>query len=211
MFVVVSSGALCAAAVVILAVNSVSAWRPAVLPVAALMIVLPLAAERMMLSGLWQRPYRLPTNLYSQTEPLDAVLGFDGLSTDSDTAELLHNLSDIARRRGLVGRPGLSVSSSPGYALALGLTHPPADLFISSIDFVPANADIYMARLRTACSDGLITHDVPPVIVTAGPSALADIAAVLADCGIAFPEDFELEVAESPSGSVGVWIPIERS
>ena len=211
MFVVISSGALCAAAIVILAANSVSAWRPAVLPVAALLIVLPLATERMMLSGLWQRPYRLATNLYAQTEPLDAVLGYDGLSTDSDTAELLHNLSAIARRRSLVGRPGLSVSSSPGYALALGLAHPPADLFISSIDYVSDNADIYMARLRTACSDGLITHDVPPVIVTAGPSAPADIAAVLAECGIAFPADFDLEIAESPGGSVGVWIPIERS
>ena len=211
MSVVISSGALCAAAIVILAANSVSAWRPAVLPVAALFIVLPLATERMMLSGLWQRPYRLATNLYAQTEPLDAVLGYDGLSTDSDTAELLHNLSAIARRRGLVGRPGLSVSSSPGYALALGLAHPPADLFISSIDYVPDNADIYMARLRAACSDGLITHDRPPVIVTAGPSAPADITAVLADCGVAFPADFELEVAESRTGSVGVWIPIERS
>ena len=49
------------------------------------------------------------------------------------------------------------------------------------------------------------------MIVTAGPSAPADIAAVLAECGIAFPADFDLEIAESPSGSVGVWIPIERS
>ena len=209
MFVVVSSGALCAAAIVIIAADSVSVWRPALVPVAALLIVLPLATERMVVSGLWQRPYRLATNLYAQTEQLDDVIGYDGLSTDSGTAELLHNLSEIARRRGLVGRPGLSVSSSPGYALALGLTHPPADLFVSSIEYIPDNAEIYMARLRTACSKGLINSDAPPVIVTAGPSAPADIGSVLAECGIFFPEAYELEVAESAIGSVGVWIPID--
>ena len=211
MFVVVSSGALCAAAIVIIAGDSVSVWRPAVVPVAALLVVLPLATERMVVSGLWQQPYRLATNLYAQTEPLDDVIGYDGLSTDSGTAELLHNLSEIARRRGLVGRPGLSVSSSPGYALALGLTHPPADLFVSSIEYIPDNAEIYMARMRTACAKGLINSDAPPVIVTAGPTAPADIGSVLAECGIVFPEGFELELAESAIGSVGVWIPIDQT
>ena len=139
------------------------------------------------------------------------MIGYDGLSTDSGTAELLHNLSEIARRRGLVGRPGLSVSSSPGYALALGLTHPPADLFVSSIEYIPDNAEIYMARMRTACAKGLINPDAPPVIVTAGPSAPADIGSVLAECGIVFPEGFELELAESAIGSVGVWIPIDQT
>ena len=46
------------------------------------------------------------------------------------------------------------------------------------------------------------------MILTAGPSAPADIGAILAECGIAFPADFELELAESPLGSIGVWIPI---
>jgi hypothetical protein len=210
MFIVISSGALCAAAIVIIAGDSVCVWRPAVVPVAALLVVFPLATERLVVSGLWQRPYRLATNLYAQTEPLDDVIGYDGLSTDSGTAELLHNLSEIARRRDLVGRPGLSVSSSPGYALALGLTHPPADLFVSSIEYIPDNAEIYMARMRTACSRGLISSDEPPVIVTAGPSAPADISSVLAECGIVFPEGFELELAESAIGSVGVWIPIDQ-
>ena len=67
----------------------------------------------MMLSGLWQHPYRLATNLYAQTEQLHDVIGYDGLSTDPGTAELIRNLSDIARRRDLAGLPGLSVSSSP--------------------------------------------------------------------------------------------------
>ena len=210
MFVVISSGALCAAAISIIATDAVTVWRPAVVAVAALLVVLPLATERMMVSGLWQRPYRLATNLYAQTEPLDAVIGYDGLSADSGTAELLHNLSAIARRRGLVGHRGLSVSNSPGYALALGLVHPPADLFISSIEYIPDNADVYAARLRTACTDGLIKRDDPPVIVTAGPSAPADIGAILAECGIAFPADFELELAESAIGSIGVWIPTDQ-
>ena len=135
------------------------------------------------------------------------MIGYDGLSTDPDTAELLHGLGEIARRRDLVGRPGLSVSTSPGYALALGLTHPPADLFISSSEYFADNADIYAARLRTACARGLIDEADPPVIVTAGPSAPADIGAILAECGIAFPADFELELAESSLGSIGVWIP----
>ena len=206
MFVVVSSGALCAAAIVIIAAEAVVTWRPAVLPMAAVLIVLPLATERMMQSGLWQHPYRLATNLYAQTEPLDAVIGYDGLSADAGTAQLLHDLSEIARRRGLVGRPGLSVASSPGYALALGLTHPPADLFISSVEYVPDNADIYAARFRTACARGLIDADNPPVILTAGGSAPSDTSSLLAECGIIFPDDFELEVAES----VGVWIPVQR-
>ena len=206
MFVVVSSGALCAAAIVILAADVMVTWRPAIIPMAAVLVVVPLATERMMLSGLWQHPYRLATNLYAQTVPLDAVIGYDGLSTDPETARLLHDLSDIARRRGLVGLPGLSVSSSPGLTLALGLAHPPADLFISSVEYVPDNADIYAARMRTACARGLITADDPPVILTAGGSAPSDTSSLLAECGIIFPDDFELEVA----GSVGVWIPVQR-
>jgi hypothetical protein len=205
MFVVVSSGALCAAAIVIVAADAMVTWRPAILPMTAVLIVLPLATQRMMLSGLWQHPYRLATNLYAQTEPLDAVIGYDGLSTDSDTARLLHDLSEIARRRSLVGLPGLSVSSSPGLTFALGLTHPPADLFISSVEYVPDNADIYSARVRTACARGLISPDNPPVILTASGSAPSDTSLLLAECGIIFPDDFELEVA----GSVGVWIPVQ--
>lgn len=210
MFVVVSSGALCAAAIVIVAADAVVTWRPAILPMAAVLIALPVATEAMMVSGLWQHPYRLATNLYAQTEPLDSVIGYDGLSADTGTAHLLHDLSEIARRRDLVGRPGLSVSSSPGYAVALGLTHPPADLFISSIEYVPDNADVYAARLRTACARGLIDPEDPPVILTAGGSAPADTSALLAECGIAFPADFELEVADSAAGSIGVWIPTPR-
>ena len=207
LFIAVSSGSLCAAVIVIVAGRSVTIWRPAIVPVAALILVLPLLTERMVLSGLWQRPYRLATNLYAQTENLDGVIGYDGLSTDSGTAQLLHDLSAIAQRRGLAGHPGLSVSNSPGYTLALGLTQPPADLFISSIEYIPDNADIYDARFRTACSRGLISPDNPPVILTAGASAPADISSLLAECGIIFPDDFELELAESPAGAIGVWIP----
>lgn len=210
LFVIISSGALCAAAVVIVVADSVAIWRPAIPVVAVLLVVFPMATERMMLSGLWKHPYRLATNLYGQTEALESVIGYDGLSTDPNTAALLNSLSEIARRRDLVGRPGLSVSTSPGYALALGLTHPPADLFISSSEYMPDNADIYAARLRTAGGRGLIDPDDPPVIVTAGPSAPADIAGILAEYGILFPDEFDLEVAESPLAAIGVWIPRGR-
>lgn len=208
MYAVVSSGALFAAAIVIVAANSVNVWRPATFPLCALLIMMPLVTERMMQSGLWQHPYELGTDLNAQNVELDSVIGYKGISTDSGTAELLHNLSAIANRRGLVGRPGLSVSFSPGYALALGLTHPPADLFISSADYY---AGIYGQRVRTACSRGVINRDDPPVILTNGPTAPARISALLAACGIAFPADFDLEIAASPAVSIGVWIPNPQS
>ncbi len=70
---------------------------------------------------------------------------------------------------------------------------------------MPDNADIYAARVRTACGRGLISPDNPPVILTAGGSAPSDTSLLLAECGIIFPDDFDLEVA----GSVGVWIPVQ--
>ena len=143
MFVVISSGALCAAAMVIVVADSAAVWRPALALAAVLLVVFPIAVERMTLSGLWKHPYRLATNLYAETEELEGVIGYNGLSTDPGTAALLRDFAEIARRRDLVGRPGLSVSTSPGYALALGLTHPPADLFISSSEYFADNADIY--------------------------------------------------------------------
>ncbi|MEP7204366.1 MAG: hypothetical protein ABI894_17270, partial [Ilumatobacteraceae bacterium] len=209
LYVIISSGALCAAAIVMLAFWSVHVWRPAMVPMAALLIVLPLATERMMVSGLWQHPYLVPTNLYGQSEKLADVIGYDGLRTDAGTATLLHNLSTIARENDLVGRPGLSVSTDPGYTLALGLTQPPADLFVGSPEQYPFNGIVYEARLRTACSRRLIDPGNPPVILTAGPSAPAGLTEILADCGIAYPADFDLVMAESPTDSIGVWVPHE--
>jgi hypothetical protein len=207
MFVIVSSGALCAAVVAVVAVNTVHVWRPALLPCGVLLIAFPLATHRLVASGLWSHPYRLATDLHSQTESLSGVVGYDGLTVDAGTATLLRNLSEIGQRRHLAGRPGLSVSTSPGHTLALGLAHPPADLFVSSSEYFTDNADVYQARLGTACSRGLIQRDDPPVILTAGPTAPADIGALLAECGISYPDDFTLELADSPVGAVGVWIP----
>ncbi|HEY5423860.1 MAG TPA: hypothetical protein VIK05_10335 [Ilumatobacteraceae bacterium] len=211
MFVVVSSGALCASAIAVIGHESATLWRPAIIPVGALFIVVPIATERMMLSGLWQHPYQLTTNLYAQTTSLDGVIGYEGLRTDPDTATLLRNLSSIARTNDLVGRAGFSVSTTPGYTMALGLRQPPADLFVGPPEQFPFNAEVYEARLRTACSRGLIDPDDPPVILTDGPSAPDGVSRILADCGINFPADFALEVASSPTSSIGVWVPVTEA
>lgn len=210
MFVVISSGALCAAALTSVARCAVTRWRPAVLPCAVLMVAFPLVTHRLMASGLWSSPYRVATSLDAQTEPLTGVVGYDDLSVDAGTATLLRSLSEIGQRRRLAGRPGLSVSTSPGYTLALGLSHPPADLFVGSSEYFTDNADIYQARIRSACKRGVINSADPPVILTADSNPPADIVALLAECGIAYPDNFDFEIADSPIGSVGVWIPLGR-
>jgi hypothetical protein len=211
MFVVVSSGGLCAAAIVVIGNESATLWRPAIIPVGVLFILLPITTERMMLSGLWQHPYQLTTNLYAQTTALDDVIGYEGLRTDPDTATLLRNLTSIARSNHLAGRAGFSVATTPGYTMALGLRQPPADLFVGPPEQFPFNAEVYEARLRTACERGLIDPDDPPVILTDGPSAPEGVSHILADCGISFPADFALEVASSPTSSIGVWIPVTEA
>jgi hypothetical protein len=95
--------------------------------------------------------------------------------------------------------------------MALGLRQPPADLFVGPPEQFPFNAEVYEARLRTACSRGLIDPDDPPVILTDGPSAPQGVSRILSDCGISFPADFALEIASSPTSSIGVWIPVTEA
>ena len=214
LYIVGAAGALLFGAVVVIMVFAVDLRSPTSVAMGVMLLACSaLVPDRQVITGLWQRPYRVNGDLGTQTVPLGDVPGYESLRTDPLTAELLRGLAALARRRGIDGRPGMSIFATPGLTLAMGLRHPPAALFVRSEERDPQSAKLYEERIADACRRGFIDPSDPPVILAPGTSAPAALSRVLSSCGVIFPGRYQVEFVSSPgipgvpAGPIGVWVP----
>jgi hypothetical protein len=214
LYIVGAAGGLLFGALVVIVMFAVDLRSPTSVAMGVMLLACSaLVPDHQVITGLWQRPYRVNGDLGTQTVPLGDVPSYASLSTDPLTAELLQGLAALAQRRGIEGRPGLSIFATPGLTLAMGLRHPPAALFVRSEELDVQSAKLYEERIADACRRGFIDPSDPPVILAPGTSAPAALSRVLSSCGVIFPGRYQVEFVSSPgipgvpAGPIGVWVP----
>jgi hypothetical protein len=149
--------------------------------------------------------------LSSQNSRVEHVALLDGIQVDQPTADFLESLAEVSQTQALRGANGFSSFGSPGVAIALGLRHPLAALWVRAPGD-PGYQTLYADRIRTACESGFFDESVRPVVVSLSDRPEPRIADVIREAGCRFDNYDVVSVLSPgfptiPEGEVLVWIP----
>jgi hypothetical protein len=206
------SGGAVAFAFIAVIIASVVRVRRAFIPAGVVMgVVCSLVASGAVFRGLWLHPYRIEGELSSQNSRVEHVALLDGIQVDQPTADFLESLAEVSQTQALRGANGFSSFGSPGVAIALGLRHPLAALWVRAPGD-PGYQTLYADRIRTACESGFFDESVRPVVVSLSDRPEPRIADVIREAGCRFDNYDVVSVLSPgfptiPEGEVLVWIP----